>query len=257
MQINHKEQVQRVFTESAQQFTALKASADRASHDAMIRLAKPQPSDRVLEIACGPGFVALLFAERVREVVGLDLTEALLEQARQRQRELGLHNVQFVQGDAEQLPFPDGAFTIVACHKAFHHFTNPRKVLEEISRVLAQGGRLVLGDTLSSDDPDKNALHNTIERLRDPSHVKMYGLNELTSLLRDAGFLVKEHEIFEDERTLSWWMSVITPPPEIRAQIRQMLIESIPEDRTGLHVRVEHDEVFYRRRNLVVVAIKS
>ncbi len=254
--MNQKEQVQRVFTESAHKFTALKASADRASHDAMIRLAKPQPSDRVLEIACGPGFVALLFAERVREVVGLDLTEALLERARQRQRELGLQNVQFIQGDAEQLPFPDGAFTIVACHKAFHHFPNPQKILEESARVLEQGGRLVLGDTLSSDDPDKNALHNAIERLRDPSHVKMYGLNELIALLRDAGFLVKEHEIFEDERTLSWWMSVITPPPEIRAQIRQMLIESIPQDRTGLRVRAENDEIFYRRRNLVIVAIK-
>ncbi|MCL6641758.1 MAG: methyltransferase domain-containing protein [Candidatus Bipolaricaulota bacterium] len=254
--MNQKEQVQRVFTESAQKFTTLKASADRTSHTAMIRLANPQPRDRVLEIACGPGFVALLFAEHVREVVGLDLTEALLEQARQRQRELGLHNVQFVQGDAEQLPFPDGAFTIVACHKAFHHFPNPQRVLEESARVLEQGGRLVLGDTLSSDDPDKNALHNSLERLRDPSHVKMYGLNELTALLRDAGFLVKEHEIFEDERTLSWWMSVITPPPEIIAQIKQILIESIPEDRTGLQVRVENDEVFYRRRNLILVAVK-
>ncbi|MEM4284537.1 MAG: methyltransferase domain-containing protein [Candidatus Caldarchaeum sp.] len=254
--MDQKAQVRRVFTESAHSFATLKASADRASHEAMLRLSRVQPSDRVLEVACGPGFVALLFAERAREVVGLDLTEALLEHARQRQRERGLQNVQFVQGDAEQLPFPNETFTIVACHKAFHHFANPHKVLQEIHRVLVPGGRFVLGDTLSSDDPQKNALHNFIERLRDPSHVKMYGLDELTALLRNAGFLVKEHEIIEDERTLSWWLSVISPPPQIVAQIRQMLIESIPQDRTGLQVRLENNEIFYRRRNLVLVAMK-
>lgn len=254
--MDQKAQVQRVFTESAHSFTTLKANADRASHEAMIRLSKVQPSDRVLEVACGPGFVALLFAERAREVVGLDLTEALLQQARQRQRERGLHNLQFVQGDAEQLPFPDGTFTIVACHKAFHHFSNPQKVLREIHRVLVPGGRFVLGDTLSSDDPHQNTLHNYIEKLRDPSHVKMYGLSELTALLRDAGFSINEHMIFEDERSFSWWTSVITPPHEIMHQMRQILIESIPGDRTGLRVRVENNEIFYRRRNLVLVAVK-
>lgn len=254
--MTQKAQVQKIFTQSAQSFTALKASADRASHEAMLRLARVQPSDRVLEVACGPGFVALLFAERARQVVGLDLTEALLDQARQRQRERGLHNLQFVQGDAEHLPFPESTFTIVACHKAFHHFANPQKVLREIHRVLVPGGRLVLGDTLSSDDPHKSALHNTIERLRDPSHVTMYGLSELMALLRDAGFLVQEHEILEDERTLSWWLSVITPPAPVITQIKQMLIESIPEDGTGLKVRCENDEIFYRRRNLIAVAVK-
>jgi ubiquinone/menaquinone biosynthesis C-methylase UbiE len=254
--MNQKEQVQKVFTESAQKFTALKASADRASHEAMVRLAKPQPSDRVLEIACGPGFVALLFAERAREVVGLDLTATLLEKARQRQHERGLKNIQFIQGDAEQMPFPDGSFSIVACHKAFHHFPHPEQVLREIYRVLSPGGRLVLGDTISSDDPQKNALHNHIERLRDPSHVKMYGLAELQSLISSAGFTGTGHEIFEDQRSLSWWMSVITPAPEIIAQIRQIMIDSIPEDRTDLRVRLENDELFYQRRNLLLAAVK-
>lgn len=254
--MNQKERVQRVFTDSAQRFTTLKASADRASHEAMVRLARVQPSDRALEIACGPGFVSLLLAERAHQVVGLDLTEALLVQARQHQRERGLHNVQFIQGDAEQLPFRDKTFDIVACHKAFHHFPHPRTVLREVSRVLVPGGRLVLGDTISSDDPQKNALHNHIERLRDPSHVKMYGFNELITLLTEAGFLVKEHEIFEDERAFSWWISVITPAPEMIAQIRQMLIESAPDDRAGLRVRLENDELYYRRRHLVVAAVK-
>lgn len=254
--MDQKAQAREVFTQSAESFTALKASADRASHEAMLRFSQVQPSDRVLEVACGPGFVALLFAERAREVVGLDLTEALLEKARRRQQERGLQNVQFVAGDAEQLPFPDGSFSIVACHKAFHHFTHPERVLREIYRVLVPGGRLVLGDTISSDDPQKNALHNHIERLRDPSHVKMYGLSELKSLISSSGFTITAHQVLEDERSFSWWMSVITPPPEVIAQIRQIMTESIPDDRTGLRVRLENGELFYQRRNLIVVAVK-
>jgi hypothetical protein len=51
-------------------------------------------------------------------------------------------------------------------------------------------------------------------------------------------------------------MSVITPAPEIIAQIRQIMIDSIPEDRTDLRVRLENDELFYQRRNLLLAAVK-
>jgi ubiquinone/menaquinone biosynthesis C-methylase UbiE len=252
--MDQKAHTKEVFTQSAESFTALKANADRASHEAMLRLSRAQPSDRVLEVACGPGFVALMFAERAGSVIGLDLTVALLEKARQRQRERGLTNAQLIEGDAEQMPFPDSSFSIVACHKAFHHFTHPELVLRY--RVLVPSGRLVLGDTISSDEPQKNALHNHIERLRDPSHVKMYGLEELKSLIILAGFSVKECEILEDERSFSWWMSVITPPPETIAHIKQIMIENIPEDRTDLKIRSEGGELLYRRRSLIVAAVK-
>ncbi len=58
------------------------------------------------------------------------------------------------------------------------------------------------------------------------------------------------------QRSFSWWMSVITPPPEVMAQIKQIMTESIPDDRTGLRVRLENGELFYQRRNLIVVAMK-
>lgn len=84
----------------------------------------------------------------------------------------------------------------------------------------------------------------------------MYGVADLQSLTSSAGFTVTGHEIFEDQRSLSWWMSVITPAPEIIAQIRQIMIASIPDDRPGLRVRLEHGELFYQRRNLIVAAVK-
>ncbi|MCS6937157.1 MAG: methyltransferase domain-containing protein [Candidatus Bipolaricaulota bacterium] len=251
-----KEQVRSVFTQAADSYVRHKGEADRASHEAMLRLSRVQPSDRVLDIGCGPGFVTLLFAERAQEAIGLDLTPAFLERARQRQEELGLKNVRFLEGDAEQMPFEDSSFTIVISHKAFHHFANPRKILSEVHRVLRPQGRLVLGDTISSDDPSVNSVHNELERLRDPSHVKMYGLRELQELLTSAGFRMTECEVLEDERTFEWWMSVITPPPEVIARIRQTLIEDIAHNRTGLAPRLDGETLWLKRRAAVLVAVR-
>lgn len=255
--MHQKEQVKKVFTQSAESYVKHKADADRVSHETMIRLSRVQPSDRVLDMACGPGLVTLLFAERAQEVIGLDLTHALLEKARQQQRERGLKNVQFIEGDAEHLPCPDGSFTLVASHKALHHFSNPHKILTEAYRVLRPGGRLLLGDTISSDDASKNRLHNELEQWRDPSHVKMYGLRELKELVSSAGFQVKECEALEDERTFDWWMSVITPSPAIIDKIKRTLTESIPHDKTGLAPRLDGEVLWLRRRAVVLAAAKQ
>jgi ubiquinone/menaquinone biosynthesis C-methylase UbiE len=251
-----KERVRSVFTQSADSYVQHKGDADRASHEAMLRLSRVQPSDRVLDIGCGPGFVTLLFAERAQEVIGLDLTPALLERARQRQEKRGLKNVHFIEGDAERLPFPDDSFTLVVSHKALHHFANPQRILAEAYRVLKPHGRLLLGDTISSDDSVKSNVHNEIERLRDPSHVKMYGLRELKELVSSAGFRVTECEVLEDERTFDWWMSVITPPPEVIARIRQTLLESLLDDKTSLAPRLDGERLWLKRRAVVLAAVR-
>jgi len=221
----------------------------------MVRLSGVRSTDAVLEVACGPAFVGLLFANKARSVVGVDLAQ--LDEALRLRNERHVGNLSLVEGDVGSIPIADGCFDIVACHKAFHHFSKPTQVLLEVRRVLSAQGRLVLGDSLSSEDPAKRALHNQLERLRDPSHVQMYALSDLQRLITSAGFRIGSCETFEDERDFDWWMSVINPPASIAAQIKDTLIEGMSADSTGLQPHLEGDRLWLRRRNAVIAAIKT
>lgn len=251
-----KDRVRRVFTERADSYIAHKPSLDQESYRWMRELGRVESHHRVLDVATGPGFIALLLAEQARYVVGVDLTRALLERAQARGREQGAGNVSFVEGEAGALPVRAEAFDVVTCHKALHHFPEPERALAEMHRVLKPGGRLVLGDTLSSEDPEKSALHNRLERMRDPSHVRMYPLSELRAMIERAGFRIESVAEFWDERDFDTWMATLSPPPEVVEEIRTAMLESVPGDKTGQRLRVEGGKLYYTRFSAVIAAVR-
>jgi SAM-dependent methyltransferase len=120
------------------------------SHRAIIARIRARFADRplsVLDVGCGTG----VFAARIRAAVpesrvwGLDLVSAMLSQGRARWRSDPEH-IAAVQGDSEQLPFPDGVFDVVTCANSFHHYPHQDRAVTEMHRVLKPGGRLLLVD---------------------------------------------------------------------------------------------------------------
>ncbi len=149
----------------------------RAGLRALIGL---KPSDELLDVACGPGSLALDLAPHVARATGYDITPAMLDQAREAQARLGIDNVTWVLGDAAGLPFPDQAFDVVGSSAAFHHFENPAHVLAEMIRVCRPGGRIAVLDV--TPEPEKTAEYDRMERLRDPSHGHAHSLAEFKAL---------------------------------------------------------------------------
>jgi SAM-dependent methyltransferase len=92
---------------------------------------------RLLDVACGPGFVSEAAAARGAQPVGVDIATAMVEQARTR-----CPNLTFVVGDALRLPFPDASFDAVTMNFGILHVSQPKRALAEMHRVLVPGGRL-------------------------------------------------------------------------------------------------------------------
>src|SRR5947209_8593310 len=174
------------FTRQAVPFAEMPAHSHEESIRLLVDLAGIGPDDCVLDVACGPGLVACALAQVARHVTGIDLTPAMIEQARARQRELGLRNLTWLVGDAVPLPFPDAASSVVVTRYSFHHFLDPRAVLAEMVRVCRPGGRVAVMDVFTS-SPEQAEAYNRVEKLRDPSHVRAWPLGELTGLCHDAG----------------------------------------------------------------------
>ncbi len=115
----------------------------------VIALAAVKPGDRALDLCCGTGDLALALAQRGAEAVGLDFSGAMLEIAEKRRRKslkTETLNLKFIQGDAQQIPFPDHAFDIVTVGYGLRNLTNWEAGLVEMNRVAKPGARLVVLD---------------------------------------------------------------------------------------------------------------
>jgi len=101
---------------------------------------------RVLDVGTGKGRFAIPFAQEGAEVIGLDISSEMLAEAQRRAREAGVA-VQLIQGDAERLPFPKGAFDIVSCMEALMHVPHPQEAVMEAARVVRPGGQVIFSMT--------------------------------------------------------------------------------------------------------------
>jgi SAM-dependent methyltransferase len=159
--------------------------------------------------------------------------------------------------DAESLGFDDGSFDIVSCRFAFHHFTNPGKVMSEMVRVCKSGGTIVLVDGLSSEDDVKSKYHNEIEQIRDPSHVRLYQQSELEGMFRDAGLKMIHARNWDADFYFDEWISIADPGDEIVEQLRRTMIDSIEDDKTGLNVHFDDaGRLLFTHDTVILVAGK-
>jgi SAM-dependent methyltransferase len=203
----------------------------------LLDLAQPKATDRLLDVACGAGFVVFSFAPHVKSAVGVDLTPEMVELARKAAAERGAANVEFAEGEAEDLRFGPAAFEIVTCRLTFHHFAQPEKALFEMKRVLTPDGRIVLYDFLAPADAKKARSLNEIESARDASHVRTLSEREFQALFRKCGLEAKGKIVTLWKRDFEQWMAFLDPGEAALRKVRRMLLDTVEGNRAGLGVR--------------------
>jgi len=169
------DQARRVQAQFGAIAAAYVASPGHAGGDDLEQLAawgRALSPTRVLDMATGGGHTALAFSPIARRVIAYDLTEPMLRAARGLLHGRGAASATFVAGDVEALPFGDGAFDLVTCRIAAHHFADVAAAVREVRRVLCAGGSFLLQDILGHDDGEAAAFITEVERRRDPSHVR-------------------------------------------------------------------------------------
>jgi ubiquinone/menaquinone biosynthesis C-methylase UbiE len=226
----------------------------------LIEHAHCRPSHRWLDVATGAGFTAVAFAPLVAEVTGLDVSAAMLREARERARAAGLANLVFETGAAESLPFPPDGFDGLVCRMAAHHFLSVPKFAAEAYRVLRPGGWLLVADSAAPDNaPEVDAWHNHVEVLRDGSHVRNYTPAEWRGFVTGAGFVLEELDQVRESVpiTLRAWLKKGGCRGEAATEVRRLFLEAPPEAaRTFSITRMPDGDISFQWVRIALSALK-
>ncbi len=248
------------FSPSAEDYARSAGHSDPEAMAEMVRLASPKPGDRALDIATGPGNVALALAPHVAESFALDLTPSMLEQAQRRAKEIGVTNLVTVEGAAEELPFPDRRFEIVVTRLAPHHFANIRLALSEMARVAASGARIVVSDTTVPESDELDREINEVERLRDSSHVRNYRPSEWVAMLGAAGLTIMATHLglYDGGRRMDFdeWVLRSRTPASAVEELRSRFRNASPALTEALSISCSGDEISFVLPRVNVLATK-
>lgn len=237
----HQAEIIRQFTLQAVPFARHQAHSVQESFDVIRDAARLDGTQSVLDAGSGPGLVCCALAPHCREITGVDVTRAMIDEAGRRAGEAGLKNTRFIEGDIAALPFQDGAFDAAVSRYVFHHLENPLAVLREMARVTRPGGRVVICDASPAAACREN--YDRFEKLRDASHTSALTLEELIAL-GEAAYL-GEASIRRFGLPMELGSLVDSSFPEgARDELRAMIRKDIGRDAYGFAAREECGKLF-------------
>lgn len=222
MAVDHHALTKQQFGDQAQAYLT---SLVHAQGNDLLRLAQWLADDTnatVLDLGCGAGHASFAAAAACREVVSYDLSEKMLDVVRVAAAERQLTNISTVHGTAEELPFDDHAFDVVISRYSAHHWHDVPQALREVKRVLKPGGKFILMDIATPGRPVLDIFLQTIEVLRDPSHVRNYSAAEWLQMAQQSGMSV--HQLLTDRLALEYgsWVERMKTPELLRSAIRYL-----------------------------------
>jgi ubiquinone/menaquinone biosynthesis C-methylase UbiE len=254
---NYESRIRSEFTRQADSMTASARFTDSQRLTDLRAVAALSDSDRVLDLGCGPGIVSESLAHDAGLVTGLDLTPEMLRRASRRCSDAGHANCTFVLGNSKRLPLSDESYDAVVTRSAIHHFDDPAAVLAEVARILKPSGRLIVSDAISSENTDESALHNALETLRDPSHVRMLPRSVLLRELTSAGFAIESEARTVAQREYGEWLAITNDASRIGPL--QVVMQELADAGidAGINLRSEDGRLLFEHTQLVIKAVKQ
>lgn len=218
----HSSIVSNAFGSRASEYVTSKVHAVGPDLEVLEGLLSGYPEAKILDIGCGGGHVSYLAARHVQSVTAYDLSPGMLEAVRSTALKRGLNTIETVLGRAELLPFENGSFDIVASRYSAHHWQDMARALREAHRVLAPGGLAVFMDVVAPGVPLLDTYLQTIELLRDTSHVRDYTQGEWLSFIEEAGFRLSATHAFRLRPEFSDWTDRMATPLHFSRAIREL-----------------------------------
>jgi SAM-dependent methyltransferase len=195
-----------------------------------------------LDLGCGGGHVAFTVAPHVGQVMACDLSPDMLAAVAAEAGRRGLANIETRVGRADAVPAGDAQFCAVFSRYSAHHWPDLAAGLKEARRVVKPRGIAVFMDVVTPGNPLLDTFLQSIELLRDPSHVRNYSVEEWRAALTGARFEVRQVTQRRLRLEFGSWIARMTPPDSHVAAIRSL--QGRMADTVTRHFAIEADGTF-------------
>jgi ubiquinone/menaquinone biosynthesis C-methylase UbiE len=239
---NHTSKTGQQFGAVAEAYLSSRVHSQGADLEAVVERLKQKPLGRVLDLGCGAGHLSFAVAPFAEAVIAYDLSPemiAIVDREAQRRKH---ENLSAQRGQVEKLPFEDRTFDWVVTRYSAHHWNDLRCALREARRVLKPGGALIIIDVCAPEDPLLDTHLQTVELLRDGSHVRNYSLSNWNSMLVEAEFQIDNHSIWKLPLDFKAWIDRMKTPVVFVDAI-QALMRNVPQEVRN-HFQIAQDGSF-------------
>lgn len=228
---SHNDIVNSQFSPQAHAYLTSAVHARGEDLERMASLVGRRPDAIALDLGCGGGHATFHLAPLVGKVVACDLSAPMLRVVADEAARRGFGNVVTKQGAAESLPCPSDSFDVAVTRYSAHHWRDVPAGLAQMHRVLKPGGMAVVMDVVAPGVPLLDTWLQSLELLRDPSHVRNAAPDEWRAALAAAGFAVGEATRYRLRLDFASWVERMQTPPAHIAAIRSL------QGRAGSEVR--------------------
>jgi ubiquinone/menaquinone biosynthesis C-methylase UbiE len=231
------------FGSTAHQYLTSTVHASGADLDRLTRLAGTRSVARALDLGCGAGHASFALARAgVPQVIAYDLSGQMLAVVAAEAVTRGHAQIETHAGSAEHVPFDDASMDLVVTRYSAHHWLDVRQGVREAARILRPGGTLVVIDVIAPESALMDTVLQTVELLRDESHVRDYRESEWREMFHSAKFSAPTADRWKLPMVFDAWVKRIgTPPARIAAL--NVVFDALPTEARNYFV-VDADRAF-------------
>lgn len=233
---------QQQYHDKSKAYLNSKVHAQGAEFEKICRILEQQPFKHVLDLGCGGGHVTYHIAPYAEQIIAYDLTAEMVQLVVEQAQERGLNNVTGQQGAAENLPFEDQSLCAVVSRYSAHHWQSVPQAMNEIYRVLKPRGKVIFIDILGNQQPILDTFLQSIEMIRDPSHVRDYSLAEWMNFAESAGFKIEQVEKQSLKLDFKSWVERMQTPKDAIATLR--FLQQKAADMVKKYYQIQSDGSF-------------
>jgi len=221
------------------QSTVHAQGADLAALETVVEKIKP---GRALDLGSGGGHAAYVLARHARQVAAVDLSAEMLTAVTNTAKAKGLSNIETHRASVDRLPFADASFDCVVTRYSAHHWRDFAGGLSEARRVTIPGAPVIFVDVFTPGAALLDTHLQSLELLRDTSHVRNYTLAEWTESLARTGLRVKALQTWRLDLEFESWIARMQTPPVFVAAIKAL--QAAAPDEVRKHFAVKEDGSF-------------